>query len=88
MGWHHPTPNRGRLGGLSLSWVHDDGHKIYQGRPFPDQRRFVYRLVQRDGRTSDFDYIKDAKLGIAPAREPAPNSTNDWWHIPGARQEA
>lgn len=53
-GWHHAKKVRmydGVLAGLTQTWVHDDGRKIYQGRradgvfvyvlEAPNQARFI-----------------------------------------------
>jgi hypothetical protein len=62
-GWHHADRNE-RNGTLGLTWVHDNGCKIYQGRlPVNEWGRalFVYRLVEPDGGSGHFSMIKDAK---------------------------
>ena len=67
MGWHHA---RGvRKGLLGLSWRHDNGSAIFQGRPDPLRPKyFVYQLERPDGTTQDFALLAAAKdAGALPA---------------------
>ena len=65
MGWHYGK-RWIRKGGLSLSWVHDNGSEIYQGRPDPkNQKYFIYQLHKPDGSIQNFRLLLDAKRAVS-----------------------
>lgn len=69
-GWHHAHGKRHLTANLSLSWRHDNGAEIYQGRPAG--KRFVYRVRLSNGQDHDFTMLVDAKGFGAIAILPAP----------------
>lgn len=59
-GWHRGNWRKHPDFALWLSWTHDLGSQIWQGRPFGGDT-FVYRLFHVNGKVMDFRLLNDAK---------------------------
>lgn len=73
-GWHRQTTNlRHPRKAISCTWFHDNGARIYSGRPYPDDpKKFVYLLVKADGAEQEFRMLGDARAQEAVPKPPKP----------------
>jgi len=60
MSWHHSNSTQRKFN-CRESWHHDNGNKIYQGRP--DGNTFIYLLVDIDGKEiGRYTMLRTAKV--------------------------